>query len=220
MSLHKYSLLALLFLVGCAVRTPVGPTHMSDKVYYCRGSWHYPQDYYEYDEIGLASWYGDAFHGKAKASGEKFDKFAMTAAHKTLPIPSVVRVESFKTGKSVIVVVDDRGPFCYRGRIIDLSYGAACALGIHKMKPSDVRVTTLVSESLKLSRYIYYNCKGRRDPFGRSWAQLYFQEIRGSGMHIYTKPEGEAARITKTTQNAQRTSKKQYNGLGSYLNKI
>lgn len=188
---------------------------MSSKTYYCRGAWHHPQNYYEYDEVGIASWYGDDFHGKAKASGEQFNKLAMTAAHKTLPIPSVVKVTSYKTGKSVIVVVDDRGPFVYKGRIIDLSYSAAKALGIHHMKPSPVRVQTLVADSLKLSQYIGRHCKNKRDAKGRSWAEVYFQEIqRGSG-NMYTEPT-----INSSQTKSQKREKKRYNGLGKYLNKI
>ncbi len=220
MNFKKIIILTTLFLIGCSVRTPVGPTHVSSKAYFCRGSWHFPQDYYEYDEIGIASWYGDDFHGKKKASGEHFNKMAFTAAHKTLPIPSVVRVTSLKTGKSIVVVVDDRGPFVYKGRIIDLSYGAAKALGIHKYKPSPVRVQTLVSDSLSLSKYISYYCKKRRDPFGRTWSELYFQEIKGQKLKTYTT-EQSYYQSEKTSKNKiTKTKKRKYNNLGSYLNKI
>jgi rare lipoprotein A (peptidoglycan hydrolase) len=167
-------------------KTPAGPVCVSCKPYYCRGSWHYPQTYYEYDEVGLASWYGADCHGKPKANGELFDMMAMTAAHKTLPIPSVVKVTSMRNGRSVILVIDDRGPFVYKGRIIDLSYGAAKALDIHNIKPSSVRVQTLVTDSLKLSCYIKHYCKNKRDPFGRSWSQLYRQEIRGERLNFQT----------------------------------
>lgn len=220
----KLIIIVSLFLIGCGVRTPLGPTRVSSKAYFCRGTWHYPQKHYEYDEVGIASWYGDDCHGKPKATGEKFNKLAMTAAHKTLPIPSVVKVTSLKTGKSVIVVVDDRGPFVYKGRIIDLSYGAACVLGIEKSKPSSVRVQALPSESLKLSHYIANHCKKRKDPLGRSWAQLYFQEIRGQGMHMYSgsNKKAEIRNFEKASQKNknQNPKKKKYNSLGSYLNKI
>ena len=205
----------LIFLVGCATRTPVGPVHMSSKTYFCRGSWHHPQNYYEYDEVGIASWYGDDFHGKRKASGERFNKMALTAAHKTLPIPSVAKVTSYKTGKSVIVVIDDRGPFVYKGRIIDLSYSAAKALGIHHMKPSAVRVQTLVSDSLRLSQYIGWNCKNKRDANGRSWAEVYFQEIQRGHRSMYTEPKIKPKGIKP-----QKRERKRYNSLGKYLKKI
>ena len=80
-------------------------------------------------ERGLASWYGRKFHGQKTSSGEIYDMFAMTAAHKTLPIPSYARVTSLKSGQSVVVRVNDRGPF-HDGRVIDLSYAAAAKLGI------------------------------------------------------------------------------------------
>jgi len=82
-----------------------------------------------YDEVGIASWYGPGFHGKTTASGEPYDMYAFTAAHKTLPFGTVVRVVDLATGRSVVVRINDRGPFV-AGRIIDLSYAAAEALGI------------------------------------------------------------------------------------------
>ena len=80
-------------------------------------------------ERGLASWYGRKFHGQKTSTGEVYDMFAMTAAHKTLPIPSFARVTNLKSGASVVVRVNDRGPF-HEGRVIDLSYAAAMKLGI------------------------------------------------------------------------------------------
>jgi rare lipoprotein A len=78
---------------------------------------------------GLASWYGKKFHGQKTSSGEPYDMFAMTAAHKTFPIPSYARVTNLKNGLSVVVRINDRGPF-HSGRIIDLSYAAAVRIGI------------------------------------------------------------------------------------------
>jgi rare lipoprotein A len=82
-----------------------------------------------YKQRGLASWYGRKFHGQKTSSGETYDMFAMTAAHKTLPIPSYAKVTNLATGKSVVVRINDRGPF-HSGRIIDLSYAAAKRIGI------------------------------------------------------------------------------------------
>ena len=78
---------------------------------------------------GLASWYGRKFHGRPTASGEAYDMFAMTAAHPTLPIPSYVRIANPANGRSVVVRINDRGPF-HDGRIVDLSYAAAWKLGV------------------------------------------------------------------------------------------
>jgi rare lipoprotein A len=79
-------------------------------------------------QCGGASWYGPGFHGKKAASGERFNENAMTAAHKTLPFGTVVMVKDQRTGKSVKVTINDRGPF-HKGRIIDLSKAAATKLG-------------------------------------------------------------------------------------------
>jgi rare lipoprotein A len=81
-----------------------------------------------YRAKGIASWYGKQFHGRRTTSGERYDMFAMTAAHPTLPIPSYVRVTNLKNGKTVVVRINDRGPF-HKGRILDLSYAAAHKLG-------------------------------------------------------------------------------------------
>ncbi len=81
------------------------------------------------DEEGLASWYGEPYHGRQTASGEIYDMHALTAAHRTLPFASLVRVTRRDTGASVEVRINDRGPFI-RGRIIDLSYAAACRIGL------------------------------------------------------------------------------------------
>jgi rare lipoprotein A len=82
-----------------------------------------------YTERGVASWYGKKFHGQRTANGETYDMYTMTAAHKTLPLPSYLRVRNLNNGKSVIVRVNDRGPF-RENRIVDLSYAAAAKLGI------------------------------------------------------------------------------------------
>ena len=82
-----------------------------------------------YRERGVASWYGKKFHGRPTSSREPYDMYAMTAAHKTLPLPSYVRVRNLQNGRAVIVRVNDRGPFLH-DRVIDLSYAAAYKLGI------------------------------------------------------------------------------------------
>lgn len=82
-----------------------------------------------YRERGVASWYGKKFHGRLTSNGERYDMYAMTAAHKTLPLPSYVRVRNLNNGKSVVVRVNDRGPF-RENRLIDLSYAAASRIGI------------------------------------------------------------------------------------------
>ena len=107
--------------------------------YQVEGKWYVPTYEPNYDEVGIASWYGPTFHGKDAASGEQFDENAMTAAHPTLPIPSLVRVTNLENGKSVIVRLNDRGPFV-DDRIIDLSTKAGQALDMHAKGTAKVRV--------------------------------------------------------------------------------
>lgn len=92
-------------------------------------TYHLIADERAYKERGKASWYGNKFHGRRTSNGEIYDMYVMTAAHKTLPIPSYVRVTNVATGKTAVVRVNDRGPF-HADRIIDLSYAAAQRLGI------------------------------------------------------------------------------------------
>jgi rare lipoprotein A len=95
-----------------------------------------------YRERGIASWYGPDFHGGNTSSGERYDMYAMTAAHKTLPLPSYVRVTNLANGRSVVVRVNDRGPF-KKGRIIDLSYVAAAKLDMIRDGTATVEVTAV-----------------------------------------------------------------------------
>lgn len=115
------------------------------------GQWYYPQPDYNYDERGIASWYGPNFHGKPTANGETFDMNVVSAAHKTLPLPSVVRVTNLENGRSVVVRINDRGPFA-RGRIIDLSKRAAELLGFADKGTAMVQVRILPQESLEAAR--------------------------------------------------------------------
>ena len=95
-----------------------------------------------YDEVGLASFYGNKFHGRRTSNLEVYDMYAFTAAHKTLPLPSFARVTNLANGRSVIVRVNDRGPF-HDGRIIDLSYAAAVKLGVDRTGTARVEVRGL-----------------------------------------------------------------------------
>jgi rare lipoprotein A len=95
-----------------------------------------------YRERGRASWYGTKFQGRRTSSGEPYDMFAMTAAHKTLPLPTYVRVRHLGNGRTVVVKVNDRGPF-HQGRIIDLSYAAAARLDILDHGSAEVEVEAL-----------------------------------------------------------------------------
>jgi rare lipoprotein A len=96
-----------------------------------------------YKERGIASWYGRKFHGEKTSIGETYDMYAMTAAHPTLPLPSYARVTGVATGKSVVVRVNDRGPFLH-GRVIDLSYAAAARIGIAQKGSGEVEVEAII----------------------------------------------------------------------------
>ncbi|MBF7730177.1 septal ring lytic transglycosylase RlpA family protein [Pseudomonas sp. N040] len=108
--------------------------------YSVMGKTYYPMnDARRYRATGTASWYGTKFHGQATANGEAYDLYGMTAAHKTLPLPSYVRVTNLDNGKSVVLRVNDRGPF-YSDRIIDLSFAAAKKLGYAEVGTARVQV--------------------------------------------------------------------------------
>ena len=100
------------------------------------------EDYHNYRERGIASWYGAKFNGHATSNGEIYDLYQASAAHKTLPIPSYARVTNLDNGKSVVVRVNDRGPF-HSERLIDLSYGAAVKLGYMEKGTAPVEVEVL-----------------------------------------------------------------------------
>ncbi len=114
--------------------------------YKIEGIPYYPQEYTEYEEVGVASWYGEEFDGKATANGEIYNLDSMTAAHQTLPLPSIVKVTNLENGKSVIVRVNDRGPFA-KNRIIDLSKKAAQVLEYKDKGTIMVRVEFLANET-------------------------------------------------------------------------
>jgi len=105
-------------------------------------SYHVLQDARGYVERGIASWYGTKFHGRATSSLEPYDMYAFTAAHKTLPLPTWVRVTNLENGRSLVVRVNDRGPFAH-DRLIDLSYAAAVRLGVHVKGTALVEVRAL-----------------------------------------------------------------------------
>ena len=111
----------------------------ADKPYEIDGRWYYPKAQPDYDQIGLASWYGAAEHNHHTADGEVFDQYGLSAAHKTLPLPSIVEVTNLANGRQIRVRLNDRGPFV-DGRLIDLSRGAAQKLGFDRQGVARVRV--------------------------------------------------------------------------------
>ena len=125
---------------GSTVRPPSDPgAHGTNAPYQVGGIWYVPHDQPHYDETGIASWYGDAFNMKATANGEIFDMNQFSAAHTTLPLPSMVEVTNLDNGKKLMLRVNDRGPFV-GGRLIDLSHAAAMELGYDRAGTAHVRV--------------------------------------------------------------------------------
>ena len=127
--------------------------------YQVLGQWYYPRDDARYDETGVASWYGPKFHGLSTANGEPYDMEMVSAAHKTLPLPSYVEVTNLENGRRLVVRVNDRGPFV-SGRIIDLSRKSAELLGVERQGTARVRVRRVYpGEDVKLALR-----QGRRPP--------------------------------------------------------
>jgi len=124
-------LLLTVLLSGCAHRGPTPPREVS-----------------RYREAGLASWYGEPYHGRRTASGEVYDMYGQSAAHRTLPFGTVIRVTRRDTGASVVVPVTDRGPFV-EGRIVDLSFGAAQRIDLHRDGVAPVLVETVAGSQAR-----------------------------------------------------------------------
>lgn len=134
-----------LWISACATPVdsppPARPTAQHPKPYRVFGTWYQPiPNARGFEQTGVASWYGKDFHGRKTSNGEIYDMYGMTAAHKTLPLGTFVRVRNLENGKSVDVRVNDRGPFA-RGRIIDLSYSAAKRIGM--VGPGTARVNVV-----------------------------------------------------------------------------
>ncbi len=145
------------FFSGCSFEggesyTPA-PFTATSRPYSIRGTWYYPQQHYELEEEGVASCYGvgDGCHGALTATGDRFNANAMTAAHKTAVLPSIMEVRNMANGRSIRVLVNDRGPF-HGDRILDLSRGAAEKLGFYKNGVARVSIKTLVPESLSFAQ--------------------------------------------------------------------
>jgi rare lipoprotein A len=139
-ALRSIVLLALLLLVlaGCSSSSQRG-VYKLGQPYQIDGRWYYPEYDPHYDRVGTASWYGEQFHGRATANGERFDRKSVSAAHPTLPLPSMVRVVNLANHRELVVRVNDRGPFV-ADRLIDLSQEAARQLGFERQGLARVRV--------------------------------------------------------------------------------
>lgn len=148
-------------LAGCAASGPrfsdnrharhqVGVPHYTVASYQVNGVWYYPKADYSYDETGTASWYGPGFDRHATADGEIYDMNQLSAAHKTLPLPSMVEVTNLQNGRALRLRVNDRGPFV-GDRLIDVSRRSAQLLGFETSGTTPVRVRILKDESIQVA---------------------------------------------------------------------
>jgi rare lipoprotein A len=138
------------------------PTYKVGSPYTVNGTTYYPRVDYSYDHTGAASWYGEQFDGRYTANGEVFDLNQLTAAHTTLPLPSIVEVVNLENNRALRIRVNDRGPFA-RGRIIDLSRRAAQLLGFERNGTATVRVRVLKEESLRAAALAQHGTVGESE---------------------------------------------------------
>lgn len=152
-------ILVLCMFASCVKHSPPPRTKPGmPRPYSIAGKWYHPiPNARGFSQKGLASWYGEDFHGKKTANGEIYDMHAMTAAHKTLPLGTWVRVCNLENRKCTTVRVNDRGPFV-RGRIIDLSYSAAKKIGVVGPGTARVRVKAMAppKNAVRSDRNVYY----------------------------------------------------------------
>jgi rare lipoprotein A len=191
------ALTALVLLCACSKGGPVPKGVKIGKPYSISGKSYYPEYDPTYDETGIASWYGPGFHGNSTANGERFDTHDLTAAHPTLPMPSLVRVTNLQNGKTMVVRINDRGPFS-PGRIIDLSKASAQKLGITGL--AKVRVQYLVKES---DQYIAAVAEGRRIDMAAYNEQL--ESDKHATILAATAPSGQSF-IIESSQNQTQPS--------------
>src|SRR3954454_20877329 len=153
--------------------------------YQVNGIWYYPRVDYDYDETGTASWYGEAFNGRPTANGEIFDLNQVSAAHKTLQLPSVVEVTNLQNGRALKVRVNDRGPYA-GDRIIDLSRRAAQLLGFERAGTAPVRVRIIKDESIRVAEAAMHGDIGQT---------RLAREVPTSQMQVAATPPRAAPRI-------------------------
>ncbi|MEM9469909.1 MAG: septal ring lytic transglycosylase RlpA family protein, partial [Pseudomonadota bacterium] len=146
--------------------------------YKIKGKRYYPKERFRYSETGIASWYGPNFHGKQTANGEIFNKYELTAAHRTLQMPSIIRVTNLSNGRALILRVNDRGPFAHN-RVLDVSERAAELLGFKGQGTTRVRIDVLEDPSRQVAAMAkqridttgYEVALNRNRTFTRSYAQ-------------------------------------------------
>lgn len=184
---------------GCASAPRPGPPPPgyyskkgTQKPYMIDGKWYTPIDSaWNFEETGIASWYGREWHGRKTSTGEAYDMYAMTAAHKTLPMGTYVRVARQDSGREIIVKINDRGPFV-DGRIIDLSYKAASELGIAGIGTTRVKLVALGNtEGDTLVKQDYQH--------GRFYVQVGAFTVKDNAVKMKDRLEGRLLTASITT---------------------
>jgi rare lipoprotein A len=203
--------LFFIVLIACLASCVAPPSAQPVKTYYgsgdtvaakpyvIKGVTYYPLSSVssDYEETGIASWYGKDFHNRSTASGEKFDMYGFTAAHRTLPMPTYISVVNLDNNKSVVVKVNDRGPFS-KGRILDLSYAAAEKLDMLDSGTAKVRITVL-SESTERLRTENKDMDINKGLFG---VQLASFSVKGNAQNLSARIKD--SQISEVTVNGKK----------------
>ena len=174
-----------------------GPRYKIGDPYQVAGIWYVPKDQPNYDETGIASWYGDAFNMQPTANGEIFDMNAISGAHTTLPLPSIVEVTNLDNGRKLRVRVNDRGPFV-GGRVIDLSRAAAHELGYDQAGLARVRVRYVGPAPLDAANPPVRYASNGAPPPNRSWSTPAYP-IDSRTASASAAPAGQAAGHDRAT---------------------
>lgn len=209
----SYWLIITIFIIsGCTTVSP--PTQRSTpqeskrtRPYQINGQWYYPRAHANgFTQTGLASWYGKEFHGRKTANGETYDMYGVSAAHKTLPFNTIVKVRNLDNGRELDLRINDRGPFV-RGRIIDLSYGAANNLGV--VGPGTARVEIIALGAADGSSASVANASGLK-PINYDTGKFTFQV---GAFRDLTNAENLRAKLDRDYQNAHIATWNSGNGI-------
>jgi rare lipoprotein A len=163
------------------------------KPYEVAGVWYYPKVDYDYNQTGIASWYGPGFNGRRTANGERYDQRKLTAAHRTLPMPSMVRVTNLENGRQIKLRVNDRGPFA-PGRIIDVSERAAELLDFKAAGTAKVRVEIVEGDSRRLAAAALNDEASATAPKAAPAMEVTTASLDGSGVEPATRVDGAPER--------------------------
>jgi len=210
-------------LGACSYSDTDGPggkgsaTYIIGAPYKIAGRWYTPREDLSYSRVGEASWYGPGFHGRRTASGERYNQYAMTAAHPTLPMPTIVRVTNVENGRSVVVRINDRGPF-KDGRIIDLSKAAAEKLQMTKQGTARVQVTVVRDRSLRAKRAALGDSQTASTDTATTFEvrrSVAEREARGSIRSRSARSERAERTTRRTTRSRSRSRRQDPEGIGS-----